>query len=90
MVKEPLVEASQSVEPKPVLNSATGSDSAADNSQDSSEASKQAEPKVTIEVAAPTESPAEEDPVVPAGSKGRAPNDPREVRKRQLAEQNNQ
>ena len=90
VVKEPLVEASQSVEPKPVLNSATGSDSAADNSQDSSEASKQAEPKVTIEVAAPTESPAEEDPVVPAGSKGRAPNDPREVRKRQLAEQNNQ
>ena len=50
--------------------------------------SVQAEPKVTIEVAAPTEAPKVEAPVVAA--KGRAPNDPREVRKRQLAEQNDQ
>ncbi len=90
MVKEPAAETSQTAEASAAPVSTPEPAPVADSSEDKSDGTQDSEPKVTIEVAAPAETPREEIPDVPAASKGRAPNDPREVRKRQLAEQNNQ
>ncbi len=57
--------------------------------QTSTEDAAEVEPKVTIEVSNSGNA-AIETADAPPVTKGRAPNDPREVRKRQLAEQNNQ